>query len=381
MSFDLWLEKPRPMAHNPCALRLAAAFITSEVLMKYRISLLICLLSVLTWPALAQRASSLPTEPLTLQLMNTLLRQQVGRDLTEANLALLVERVGLAFDPTPEAVSRLRANGAHQHLINTIKRVAERLSANANSKVTILRETPDPFLEETRKNVRDYLEDLPDFICQQDVERYFDFEARGAWDRADKLSYELTYSRKKGESYKPINSVGRPPTRSLEQAGGAYSTGDFASMLASLFDVETKALFKAAGKERLGIRQTLLYDFTVPQPTSKLTVKAEGSPQIVAGYSGTVWIDAEKKLVLRLDTAVDAMPANYPVTNSESSVDYDTVKLRGLDMEFLLPIRAEFIIADRRERKYFRNLLTFKFYRKFETDIKITDEPPGPIKP
>lgn len=350
--------------------------------MKHRIVLLILLFGLLALPTWAQRASTvLPNEPLTLQDMNTLLRRQVGRDLTEASLALLVERVGLAFDPTPEAVSRLRANGAHQHLINTIKRVSERLNANANSKITILRETPDPFLEETRKNVRDYLEDLPDFICQQDVERYFDFEARGAWDRADKLTYELTYSRKKGESYKPMNSIGRPMTKSLEQAGGAYSTGDFASMLASLFDAETKAMFKAAGKEKLGTRPTVLYDFTVPQPTSKLTVKAEGFPQIVAGYSGTVWIDEEKKLVLRLDTAVDAMPANYPVTNSESSVDYDVVKLRGLDIEFLLPIRAEFIIADRRERKYFRNLLTFKFYRKFETDIKITDDPPGPTKP
>jgi len=275
----------------------------------------------------------------------------------------------------------LRANGAHQHLINTIKRAAERLSATAHDKIVILKETPDPFLEETRRNVRDYLEDLPDFICQEDIERFYDFEARGAWDRADKLSYELTYSRKQGEKYKPLNSVGRPPTRSLDEAGGATSTGDFASMLAALFEPETKTIFKAAGKERLGNRQTTLYDFRVPQVTSKLHVKALDLPPIIAGYSGTVWIDDEKKLVLRIDHAVDDMPASYPVTNSESSVDYDMVKLRGLDVEFLLPIRAEFIIADRRERKYFRNLLSFKFYRKFETDIKITDDPVPPTKP
>lgn len=356
------------------------------LLLAVSVGLPLGLLSLLALPVHAQRATTtganaLPTEPLTLQDLNILLRRQVGRDLTEANLAIHIERVGLAFDPTPEAVSRLRANGAHQHLINTIKRVAERLSANANSKITILRETPDAFLDEARRNVRDYLEDLPDFICQQDVERYYDLESRGAWDRADKLTYELTYSRKKGESYKPINSIGRPPTKALEQAGGAYSTGDFASMLASLFDPETKAMFKQAGKERLGNRSAVLYDFRVPQSSSKLTVKAEGAPQIVAGYSGTVWIDEEKKLVLRLDNAVDDLPANYPVTNSESSVDYDMVKLRGIDVDFLLPIRAEFIIADRRQRVYFRNVLTFKFYRKFETDIKITDEPAPPTKP
>lgn len=350
------------------------------------------LLCALVLPTLAQRTTTtfpggqrattqLPTEPLSLQDLNLLLRRQVGRDLTEANLAVLIERVGIAFDPTPEAISRLRANGAHQHLINTIKRMAERLSATANSKVVILKETPDPFLEETRRNVREYLEELPDFICQEDIERFYDFEARGAWDRADKLSYELTYSRKQGEKYKPLNSVGRPPTKSLDEAGGATSTGDFATLLAALFDPETKAMFKPAGKERLGNRQTTLYDFRVPQSTSKLHVKALDLRPIIAGYSGTVWIDDEKKLVLRIDHAVDDLPASYPVTNSESSVDYDVVKLRGLDVECLLPIRAEFIIADRRERKYFRNLIYFKFYRKFETDIKIVDEPPAPIKP
>lgn len=362
--------------------------------MRQKIILLTVLLCVLAFPGLAQRTlptfpsgqratTQLPTGPLTLQDLNLLLRRQVGRDLTEAQLAVQLERSGIAFDPTPEAISRLRANGAHQHLINTIKRAAEKLSATANDKIVSLKDKPDPFLEETRRNVRDYLEELPDFICQEDIERFYDYEARGAWDRADKLSYELTYSRKQGEKYKPLSSIGRPPTKSLDEAGGATSTGDFASMLAGLFEPATKAFFKPAGKERLGNRQTTLYDFRVPQASSRLQVEAKGFGlrPIIAGYSGTVWIDDEKKLVLRIDHAVDDMPVNYPVTNSESSVDYDMVKLRGLEVEFLLPIRAEFIIADRRERKYFRNLLSFKFYRKFETDIKITDDPPPPTKP
>ena len=315
----------------------------------------------------------LGTEPLTLQNLNTLLRQAVGRNMTEADLAVHVERVGIAFDVTPEIIARLRANGAHPHLLNTIKRQAEKLSASAGKLTTTAEAAPDPFLAETRKNVRDYLDELPDFICQQQVERYYDVEGSGAWDKADTLTYELTYNRKR-ESYKPINSVGRPVTKSLEQSGGAYSTGDFASALASLFDAETKAVFKTAGKERLGNRQTVIYDFRVPKETSKLTVKADEAPQIVAGYSGSIWVDAEKKLVLRIEQAVDDLPKSYPVTNSESMIDYDMVKVRGIDVDFLLPTRAEFIIADRRQKHYFRNVLLFKFYRKFETDIKILDD-------
>jgi hypothetical protein len=297
--------------------------------------------------------------------------------MTEADLAARVERFGIAFDPTPDAVSRLRANGAHQHLINAIKREADKLSASAGKVIATGPQPPDPFIEETRKVVRDYIDELPDFICQQEIQRYVDRDGSGAWERADRLVYELTYNRKI-ESYKPMNSIGRPVARSLEEAGGATSRGDFASGLAFLFEIETKAVFKPAGKERLGNHQALLYDFRVPKESSKLVVKAEGADPLTVGYSGTVWIDGETKKVLRIDQAVDDLPKSYPVTNSETSVDYDIIRLRGLDVDFLLPIRAEFIIGDRRQKRQSRNVMHFKFYRKFETDIKISDDVPTP---
>jgi hypothetical protein len=344
------------------------------------VALLIC--SALLVPAKGQGGSQAADAPLTLQALNTMLRREVGRNMTEADLAVRIERFGIAFDPTPDAVSRLRANGAHQNLINAIKRESEKLSSSTGTVVATGPQPSDPFIEETRKAVRDYLDELPDFICQQEIQRYVDLDGSGAWERADKLVYELTYSRK-GESYKPVNSLGRPTTRSIEMAGGATSTGDFALGLALLFNLETKTVFKPAGKERLGNRQAVIYDFRVPKESSKLQVKAEGADMLIVGDSGTVWIDAETKKVLRIDRAVDDLPKSYPITHSESSVDYDMVKLRGLDVDFLLPIRAEFIIGDRRQKRQSRNVMHFKFYRKFETDVKIGDDvtPPPPQKP
>ena len=328
-------------------------------------------------PAQSQSGSLAANEPLSLQALNIMLRREVGRNMTEADLAARVDRFGIAFDPTPDAVSKLRANGAHQNLINAIRRASEKLSASAGKVVMTGAANSDPFLEEAHKVVRDYLDELPDFICQQETQRYFDYDGSGAWEKADTLVYELTYNRKR-ETYKPINSVGRPITRAIDDLKGASSTGDFASGLASLFDPETKAVFKPAGKERLGNRQTVLYDFRVPKESSKLVVKAEGAGSLIVGYSGTVWIDAETKKVLRIDQAVDDLPKSHPVTHSESSVDYDIIKLRGLDVVFLLPTHAEFIIADRRLKHYFRNVMSFKFYRKFETDVKIGDDVPTP---
>src|SRR5215475_12038449 len=344
------------------------------------VAMFIC--SALLVPAKGQSGNQAATEPLTLQALNIMLRREVGRDMTEADLAARIERFGIAFDPTSDAVSRLRANGAHQNLINAVKRAADKFSASAGKVVGAGPQTSDPFIEETRKVVRDYIDELPDFICQQEIQRYLDLEGTGAWEKADRLVYELTYNRKH-ESYKPINGVGRPITRSLDEAGGATSTGDFATALAGIFDLESKTVFKPAGKERLGTRQTILYDFRVPKETSALRVKAEGADPLIVGYSGTVWIDAETKRVLRIDQAVDDLPKSYPIPYAERSVDYDIVKLRGLDVDFLLPIRAEVIIGDRVPKRHSRNLIYFKFYRKFETDVKLGDDitPATPQKP
>jgi hypothetical protein len=338
------------------------------------VALFIC--SALLVPAKGQGGNQAANEPLTLPALNIILRREVGRNMTEADLAARIDRFGIAFDPTPDAVSRLRANGAHQNLINAIKRAAEKLST-PGTVVATGPQTSDPFIEETRKVVRDYLDELPDFICQQEIQRYVDIDGTGAWERADRLVYELTYNRKR-ESYKPINSIGRPVTRQIDEAGGATSTGDFASSLGFVFDVETKTVFKSAGKELLGKRQTILYDFTVPKETSKQVVKAEGADQLIVGYSGTIWIDAETKKVLRIDQAVNDLPRNYPVSYAERSVDYDFIQLRGLDVDFLLPIHAEFTIGDRSQKRHARNVMHFKFYRKFETDVKLIDDAPTP---
>ena len=352
--------------------------------MKFRsIALIVLAFLVLPAPTRAQRMGDsvqIKNEPLTLSDLNILLRRSVGRDMTEGDLAFRIERLGIAFDATPEVISRLRTNGAHPHLLNAIKRANEKLSANAGATITSTK--PDPLIEEVRRNVRDYIEELPDFICQQEITRYYDL-GTGAWERTDMLAYELTYNRKV-ESYKPINSIGRPVTRELDKSGGAYSTGDFATALAMLFSPETNTTFKPAGKEKLGMKQTLIYDFRVPVATSKLTIASDGVQPIVAGYSGSVWIDVETKQVLRIEQAADDLPAGFPVTQAETTVDYDMVKLRGIDVEWLLPTHAEFVIGDRRRKQFSRNMIYFKFYRKFETDIKVVDEPTPttpPVKP
>jgi hypothetical protein len=117
----------------------------------------------------------------------------------------------------------------------------------------------------------------------------------------------LTYNGK-DESYKPIavpvevkkrsfesafesalNDVfgGGGGARPIEDVNGAASKGEFAGVLAMIFGAESKAVFKPAGKERLGNSQTVLYDFRVPKESSKMEVIYKGLDTVTPGYSGT----------------------------------------------------------------------------------------------
>lgn len=314
-------------------------------------------------------------QPFTLLDITRMMRQRVGRDMTEADLAYKIEKLGITFAPTPEMISRLRTNGAHQTLINTIKRIADKNQASAMGAKVIDNSAAsnDQFIIETGKVVREYLDELPDFICNEVIERYYDIEGTGAWDRGDTLTYELTYNRKQ-ETYKSINTIGKALTKDISEVGGATSTGDWASRLSEIFNPESKTSFKVSGKEKLGNRETLLYDFKVNKDNSKLTVKSQSGPQFISGYSGTLWIESDSKKVLRLDLALDDLPKSATLSSVDNSIDYDYVKLKGLDIEFLLPIKAELVMISRTEKTNFRNLIYFKFYRKFESDIKIIDQ-------
>lgn len=317
-------------------------------------------------------------QPLTLQDVNLLLRRSVGRNMTESDLAARIQRFGLAFAPTPEVIGRLRFNGAHPHLLNVIKRAGEKFAPASD--VIVATKVADPFIAEVRKNVKDYVDGLPDFICTQEVERFIDLDGSGAWQRMDALRYELAYNRKK-ESYKPVAVNGLLSPRA-NYAGGASSAGEFASALDNLFDPASEAIFTPAGKEKLGAHQALIYDYHVTKPKSKLDVKIGDDPAFIAAYSGSVWIDVDTKQVLRIEQAIEDPPAQYRTFSGDKIIDYEMVKLRGTDVEVLLPIKAEITMLNRNQKSFSRNVIYFKFYRKFESDIKfITGDDPEEKKP
>ena len=314
--------------------------------------------------------TEIPNQPLSAQNMNLMLRRSVGRDMTEADVIARIQRFGIDFEPTPEIMARFRFNGAHPSLLNAIRRAGAKAMNDNNGKVTTLVKVSDPIIEEVRQKVKDYVDELPDFICSQEVERFHDTDGSGSWQRGDNLVFELTYNRK-NESYKMVRVNGMPADKLQKMIGGASSAGEFASTLDNLFDPATKTEFVPAGKEKLGTHQTLIYDYHIKQQNSALSVALNNDPPFIAAHSGSIWIDVESKYVLRIEQAVEDPPAQYRTFSGDKVIDYELVKIKGLETEVLLPIKAEVSMLNRAQKGYSRNVIRFKFYRKFESDVKV----------
>jgi hypothetical protein len=175
-------------------------------------------------------------------------------------------------------------------------------------------------------------------------------------------------------------------------------------MLSELFEPGTRADFEMVDTDTLRGRRTIVYEYVVKREFSKQTLKFQASVdsaplETIVGYQGRIWVDREDNRVLRLETISAEIPAGFPITAAKSVIDYDWVSIN--EVSHLLPSRAIIELTSHLgvQTEQTRNDILFRGYRKFGTEVKITDinekdfppdkpeetdpnkTPPAPIEP
>ncbi|MEO8099428.1 MAG: hypothetical protein ABI811_17125 [Acidobacteriota bacterium] len=242
---------------------------------------------------------------------------------------------------------------------------------------------PDPsvaeqqrILEEVTTNANDYTSGLPNFICTQMTRRHVDPSGNGAWRTADVIQEQLTFVDKK-EEYKVVLVNNLPVTTlSHQQLGGTTSSGEFGTMLAQIFKPATKTEFRWDHWATLRGRLTHVFSFRVLQRNSDYLVADDNSGrQMIAGYNGWIYADAETKMVMRINMDLDGLE-NFPIRKVNLDLNYDFVEISG--QRFVLPLKAELrSTADNRFSS--RNEVEFRMYQKFTADAKILFDIPDEI--
>ncbi|MDE2758172.1 MAG: hypothetical protein OXI92_16680, partial [Acidobacteriota bacterium] len=238
------------------------------------------------------------------------------------------------------------------------------------------RETWPGFLEEVRSTAMAYTDNLPNFICTQITQRYLRRLPKTGWIRVDNFVAELTYYDKQ-EHYKLV-SVGNRSAASdatLESLKGTTSTGEFGSSLNYLFDPATGTQFRFEGIDHSRGAPTVRVGFRVPKDTSKRSIIfRDGTTElgVVTPYRGRCWIDPDSLQVVQIKERAYRIPDTFPITRSEGSTEYNRVEIAG--QQHWLPVRAEVLLENRTARLHTRNVIQFKQYRKFGSEVKFLSD-------
>jgi hypothetical protein len=232
-------------------------------------------------------------------------------------------------------------------------------------------------IDQAREAAFEFSQTLPNYEVKQFTTRYQTEAARGrqtSWRALDTITADVKSQGGK-ETYGNLTINGKPSSAAPEKSG-AWSTGEFSSLMLDLLSPYTDAEFRNKRTTSIVNRAAVRYDFSVDQTNSHWHVNTE-SQSYNPAYTGAIWIDQQNFRVLRIELSAKNMPSGFPLDTVESAVDYDYVRL-GDSQQYLLPTHAESLSCARGTADCQRNVTEFRNYRKFGADTSITF---GPVEP
>jgi hypothetical protein len=202
-----------------------------------------------------------------------------------------------------------------------------------------------------------YSKELPQYTCGMVTRRNVDpTGTRQHWKIVETVHEELTFSGNK-EDYKTLSSNGKKNADSRPTS--AVSAGDFANLLAWIFDPKAQAELTWSNWDSVRGHRVHAIGVKIKADHSQFTVgKSKG--QIAAGMLGMVYADADTGSVMRVAVVATDIPAKYPIQSVTMDFLYDFAKIG--DHYFLLPLKAE---TQSKEGKVLTwNEVDFRDYRK-----------------
>ena len=228
----------------------------------------------------------------------------------------------------------------------------------------------DPRIEKAREAVAQFTESLPAYVCQEQIARFINTTHRVSWQAVDIVSAEVVYENHK-EEYRNLQINGKPVKKQMQELSGAWSTGEFGTVMLDLFSPATAADFRYRRQAKSGGRDAYMFDFEVERENSHWHVEV-ASQSILPAYRGSVWIDKETSQILRIEMEAIQVPRDFPLDKIESATDYQYVRIA--DHQYLLPVHAEVLSCERGSDDCSRNAIDFRNYHKYSGESTITFE-------
>jgi hypothetical protein len=225
------------------------------------------------------------------------------------------------------------------------------------------------------------VDEMPDFVVKQAIQRSAAYAGTNNFRNLDRLIVAVSYRSEGKEEYKVLSLNGviqdnPKPKGTYEEVGGTSSTGEFVTVLAVIFKPESETKFETLDTDLIRNRRAIVYNYDITKEKARQQITAAGNffDSTTTGIRGKIWIDRENFRVLRVESTATEIPSDFPIRAASRTIDYDWVNIG--EEKFLLPLVSDVRLTFRQDSRVFetRNLIRFKEYQKFGTEVKILDE-------
>lgn len=311
-------------------------------------------------------------------------------------LVAAIRARGIGFVLTDGLRSLTRTKSRNDAELHRTLEESERRRANPGAIKLPSEKEIENVLATARTETLDAVNEMPDFVVKQDIVRSAAYAGTNNFRNLDKLIVAVSYRASGFEEYKVLSVNGvlqnqDSSKQSYEQVGGTSSTGEFVTVLALIFKPESETRFEIVDTDTIRERRALVFDYSIALEKAKQRITASGyiSDSTLSGMKGRIWIDRENYRILRVESEATEIPSNFPIRTATRTIDYSWVMIS--DQKYLLPLVSDVRLTFRETREVFetRNLIRFKNYQKYGTEITIldddveivTDDPPAIKKP
>ena len=296
-----------------------------------------------------------------------------------------LRRRGIDF-PVNDGIRGLtRSKAANDEELKRSLEEAERRRQNPEATKLPNEKEAAEVLDKARQNTLSLVAEMPDFVVKQLISRSEAYAGTGNWKPLDNLVIAVSYSSEKGEQYKVLAKNGAPVdsqrSGSYNGLDGATSGGEFVEDLHKLFKPESKTRFDVLTTDVLRTRPALVYNYEIALINNKdggVGLKGPNPQSSPSGEKGKIWIDRENFRVLRIEYELTDIAPAFPVKSVTKFIDYDMVEISG--EKYLLPTLSDFrgVVQSGKNNFESRNLIRFKNYQKYGSDVVILDDDTEP---
>jgi hypothetical protein len=233
--------------------------------------------------------------------------------------------------------------------------------------------TPSPaeqtkILSSIRRYAERYVDNLPNFICEQVTRQFEAGKKPKHWHQGDTLTAKLIYN--EGREERTLEFVNNRP---VGAQGGFWrrplvTEGEFGMLMARVFASTADTDFSWAGWQPGDNRWFAVFDYQIDKEHSTLSLTLGDLAKAIVPYHGSIYADAATGAIWRITSSPSDIPPELRTKSIETTIDYGPVDIGG--QSYILPAKAIVLLVT--PSNNVRNEIEFTKFRKFEAESRIT---------